>query len=53
MNIGYLRDLLALAGLVAVVAGTWLVAGVGVALLVLGVLLLAAGSAAVVRGGDA
>lgn len=53
MNIGYLRDVIAFLGLVAVVSGTWLVAGLGVALLVLGVLLLAAGSAAVVRGGDA
>lgn len=53
MSISYARDVLALAGLGAVVAGTWIVAGLGVALLVLGAVLLAAGSAAAIRGGDA
>jgi len=53
MTISYLRDVLAFLGLVAVVSGTWIVAGLGVALLVLGVLLLAAGSAAAIGGGDA
>lgn len=53
MNIGYLRDLIALLGLAAIVAGTWIIAGLGVALIVLGVVFLSAGLSATVRGGDA
>lgn len=50
MTISYARDAMVLAGLAATVAGTWLIAGLGVALLVLGVILLAAGVAAEMRG---
>lgn len=50
MTISYARDVMVLAGLAAIVAGTWLLAGLGVCLIVLGGVLLAAGVAAEVRG---
>lgn len=49
MNIGIARDLMVLAGLGTIVAGVWLVAGMGVALMVLGALMLAAGLTAELR----
>lgn len=52
MNIGIARDLMVVAGLGAVVAGVWLVAGLGVALIVVGALMLTAGLAAEMREGD-
>lgn len=53
MTVSYARDALVLAGLGALVAGTWIIAGLGVALVVLGAVLTAAGVAAEMRGGDA
>jgi hypothetical protein len=50
MTVSYARDAIVLAGLAAVIAGTWLIAGLGVALVCLGVLLLAAGIASEMRG---
>jgi len=52
MNISTVRDLLVLGGLGAIVAGTWLLAGLAVALIVLGVMLAVAGAAAEIRGGE-
>jgi Sec-independent protein secretion pathway component TatC len=39
MSVSIARDLMVLSGLAAAVAGTWLTAGLGVALIVLGVVL--------------
>ena len=50
MNVSAVRDAMVLAGIGAVVAGTWLIAGLGVALIVLGSVLAVAGAAAEVRG---
>ena len=50
MTISYARDAMVLAGLAAVIAGTWIIAGLGVALVVLGGVLLVAGVASEVRG---
>lgn len=50
MTISYARDALVVAGLGALVAGTWLIAGLGLALVVLGVVLTGAGVAAELRG---
>lgn len=50
MTIAYARDVIVLAGLAAVVAGTWVLAGLGVSLIVLGGVLLAAGLSAELRG---
>jgi hypothetical protein len=52
MTVSIARDLMVLIGLGAAVAGTWLTAGLGIALIVLGVVLAAAGLAAEMRGGD-
>lgn len=52
MSVSIARDLMVLTGLAAAVAGTWLTAGLGVALIVLGVVLAVAGVAAEMRAGD-
>lgn len=52
MTVSIARDLMVIIGLGAAVAGTWLIAGLGVALVVLGVVLAGAGAAAEMRGGD-
>jgi hypothetical protein len=52
MSVSIARDLMVLAGLAAAVAGTWLTAGLGIALIVLGVVLAVAGVAAEMRDGD-
>ncbi len=49
MNPSIARDLLVLAGLGSAVAGTWIIAGLGFALIVLGVVLFAVGIASEVR----
>jgi hypothetical protein len=49
MNPSIARDVLVLAGLASAVAGTWLIAGLGAALIVLGVVLFGAGVAAEMR----
>jgi type IV secretory pathway TrbD component len=52
MSVSIARDLMVLIGLGAAVAGTWLIAGLGVALIVLGVVLAVAGATAEMRAGD-
>lgn len=49
MTASIARDVLVFAGLASAVAGTWLLAGLGAALILLGVVLFAAGVAAEMR----
>jgi hypothetical protein len=53
MTISIVRDVMTIAGLAAIVAGAWLIAGLGVALVVFGVIFFVAGIAATMREGEA